>query len=197
MSRYTKLFTGVDHAKLYAKYRPTYPAEVYQQIVQFMRRNDDRSKYDVAVDVGCGSGQSTKPLAAYFTQVIGIDPSQGQIEQGNKRIDNNNTNVTLQVGNGEQIPCDSCSVDLVTCGQSFHWLDETKFWAEVDRVLKPGTGCLAVYGYGNSIVTNNDQVKQICHEVSVVHLHQVNNVQLCHYRWILYSSINLYYFKCK
>lgn len=165
MSRYTKLFAGVDHAKSYAKYRPTYPAEVYQQIVNFIKRNDDRPKLDLAIDVGCGSGQSTKPLAADFTQVIGIDPSQGQIEEGNKRIDI--ANVTFQVGNAEQLPCDSCSVDLVTCGQSFHWLDESKFWAEVDRVLKPGTGCLALYGYGNSVITNNDQAKQICHQVTI------------------------------
>ncbi|EDV24324.1 putative methyltransferase [Trichoplax sp. H2] len=162
MSRYTKLFSGVDHAKAYARYRPTYPAEVYEQILQFLTGKDDRVKYDLAVDVGCGSGQSTKPLARYFTQVIGLDPSQGQIQQGNEKKEN--ANVTLQVGSGEQLPCHSNSVDLLTCAQSFHWLDEKKFFAEADRVLKPGTGCLALYGYGNSIITNNHEVTKICHD---------------------------------
>jgi SAM-dependent methyltransferase len=35
---------------------------------------------DLAIDIGCGSGQATLPLAQYFKKVIGVEPSAGQLE---------------------------------------------------------------------------------------------------------------------
>ena len=42
---------------------------------------------------------------------------------------------------------------MVTIAQALHWLDRDKFFAECKRVLK-NKGCLAVYGYGNVRVVN-------------------------------------------
>lgn len=36
-------------------------------------------KRDLAVDVGTGTGQAAVPLAKYFKNVIGFDPSEGQV----------------------------------------------------------------------------------------------------------------------
>lgn len=36
---------------------------------------------EIAVDVGCGSGQSTVNLAPFFNRVCGIDVSEAQIEE--------------------------------------------------------------------------------------------------------------------
>lgn len=47
----------------------------------------------------------------------------------------------------EQVALQSCSVDLVIVAQALHWFDSKRFFAEVDRVLKPG-GVLAVWCYG-------------------------------------------------
>jgi SAM-dependent methyltransferase len=38
----------------------------------------------IALDVGCGTGQGTRPLAAYFDQVIGVDVSESQLEAARK-----------------------------------------------------------------------------------------------------------------
>ena len=43
----------------------------------------------------------------------------------------------------EHIPLRSRSVDLVVCGQSFHWFDHDVAMAEIARVLRPG-GVLAL-----------------------------------------------------
>ena len=43
----------------------------------------------------------------------------------------------------ENIPVRSRSVDVVVCGQSFHWFDHSLAMAEIARVLRPG-GVLAV-----------------------------------------------------
>lgn len=47
---------------------------------------------------------------------------------------------------GEKLPLDENSTDLVTCAQSFHWLDESAFYKELDRVLKPN-GVIALLTY--------------------------------------------------
>lgn len=38
-------------------------------------------KFSLAVDVGCGSGQSADGLASNFNRVLGVDISESQIEQ--------------------------------------------------------------------------------------------------------------------
>ncbi len=39
------------------------------------------------------------------------------------------------------------SVDLVSTCQAIHWFDIPAFYREADRVLRPGSGVLAVIGY--------------------------------------------------
>ena len=43
-----------------------------------------QNKCQLALDVGCGSGQVTDMLSPYFTNVIGIDISEAQIEEANR-----------------------------------------------------------------------------------------------------------------
>jgi SAM-dependent methyltransferase len=44
------------------------------------------------------------------------------------------------------------SVDLITVATALHWFDQQKFYAEADRVLKPG-GILAVWSYAGTHAT--------------------------------------------
>lgn len=48
----------------------------------------------LAVDIGCGSGQSTKCLAAHFENVLGIDVSSAQIQEAQNS--NTHTNITYK-----------------------------------------------------------------------------------------------------
>jgi ubiquinone/menaquinone biosynthesis C-methylase UbiE len=50
------------------------------------------------------------------------------------------------VGLAEELATPTAAVDLVTVGQAIHWFDPPRFFAEVDRVLRPG-GVLAAWGY--------------------------------------------------
>jgi SAM-dependent methyltransferase len=59
------------------------------------------------------------------------------------------------------------SVDLITVAQALHWFDLPLFYAEVDRVLKPG-GVLAVWTYGIQVVddrSTNRILERFYHEV--------------------------------
>jgi SAM-dependent methyltransferase len=150
-------FADEEQASLYAQYRPTYPETVYKTIVEYLNRGstfssemNSQKSFDLAVDVGCGSGQSTVPLCKYFKHVIGYDVSETQISHA----PDNKENVTFKVGPGEDLSfLADCSTDLITSAQAVHWLDREKFYAEVRRVLKHGGVC-AVYGYGINRLDN-------------------------------------------
>ena len=66
-------------AGVYAKYRPSYPAEAIEWIIE--RLPDRRG---TIVDVGCGTGISSRQLAGPGISVIGVEPNEsmrGEAEQ--------------------------------------------------------------------------------------------------------------------
>lgn len=72
MSNYSTetLFTDSQQAECYAKFRPQYTDKIFQRIIDYCKTGS--SDFDLAVDVGCGSGQSTVPLAKYFRKVFNV-----------------------------------------------------------------------------------------------------------------------------
>ncbi|GAA5808540.1 hypothetical protein MFLAVUS_001931 [Mucor flavus] len=124
----------------YSKFRPFYSPEVYSLIDQFHLQS--QGQYNLAIDVGCGTGQSTVETAKKFKQVYGIDTLAEQIQHGTPR-----DNITYQVGPAEDLSqFQTASVDMITSSTAFHWFDHAVFFKEAKRVLKPN-GTLAVYSY--------------------------------------------------
>ncbi|XP_068612580.1 malonyl-[acyl-carrier protein] O-methyltransferase-like [Brachionichthys hirsutus] len=158
-----RLFEGRDHAAAYLKYRVA-PREVVDRITTFMHKKTLK-RFNLAVDVGCGSGQMTTLLAPHFSQVIGVDVSAAQLEMAlsNKKP----ANVTYRQCPAEELPFVSGEVDLVTAVAAVHWFDQEKFFQEADRVLRPG-GCLAVVSYGIDMELEygdvSDTLNKICQE---------------------------------
>lgn len=58
-------------ARSYAAYRPRYPAEIFDTIMSY-HEQIITSGHQLAVDVCCGTGQSTLPLTKLFHQVSTI-----------------------------------------------------------------------------------------------------------------------------
>ncbi|XP_033728678.1 putative methyltransferase DDB_G0268948 isoform X2 [Pecten maximus] len=146
-----RLFEDEEHAKVYTKYRPPYPKALYDEIENYCKGLSEND-LDLAIDVGCGSGQSTLPLTKFCKHVIGIDISNEQILQARKSA----TNIDFRVGSAEDLSSQGDgTVDLVTVGTAIHWLDRSIFMKEVERVLRPG-GVLAVYTYGLDILHNKE-----------------------------------------
>uniref|UniRef100_A0A8C2E6X2 Zgc:162780 n=1 Tax=Cyprinus carpio TaxID=7962 RepID=A0A8C2E6X2_CYPCA len=126
---------------------------------------------DLAVDVGCGSGQGTLLLAPHFTCVVGTDISPAQLEMGRKHV--NIPNVSYRESPAEELPFEDGSVDLVTAMSAFHWFDHSRFLQEAHRVLKPN-GCLAVLNYTMDMELSygdcSETLNHICNEVRVIRL---------------------------
>ncbi|XP_075175836.1 uncharacterized protein LOC142246655 [Anomaloglossus baeobatrachus] len=139
----TRLFEEKEHVLYYLKYRFSPPQKIQDMIFNYIHQKLDKP-YELAVDVGCGTGQNTKILASHFQNVLGVDVSEAQIEEA--KIAVNFPNTTFRVSPAEEISVDDESVDLLTAHAAVHWFDIGKFMKEVDRILKPG-GCLALFCY--------------------------------------------------
>ena len=151
-------FSNASISAAYAKFRPVYSKEVLKIITEYMKGEGNPS-FNTALDVACGSGQSTFLLCETFQQVTGVDVSNTQIQQASSRKESSGySNVQFIVGDAHSLPIEPSSVDLLTCAMGWHWLDPETFYTEAKRVLKPG-GCLAVYGHGVK-VQDNDKVKK-------------------------------------
>ncbi|CAN2391813.1 methyltransferase DDB_G0268948-like [Pristimantis euphronides] len=117
----------------------------------------------MAVDVGCGTGRYTAPLAPHFRRVLGIDISESQINLAKQY--NLADNVSYMVASAEKLPMKNDSVDLVNVGLAAHWFILDKFVSEADRVLKKN-GCLAVHAF----YPGNDEIEyeDLSHDLNVV-----------------------------
>lgn len=147
MSSTIRLFEEVAHASIYRKFRPTYPQKLLDLISQYIKAHS--GSYNLVVDVACGSGQSTFYLQKMFKKCIGVDISKAQVEQAKAAcVEKEVKNVSFVEGSADKLPMETGSVDVVTIAQAWHWLEPQSFYEECRRVLRPGSGCLAVYGYG-------------------------------------------------
>jgi len=134
----------------YRTFRPQYPQELYDILLENM---DD--KRDLALDVGCGSGQAAIKLASMFTKVIATDPSEGQIKNAIPA-----DNIEYKVLPAEDSGLESNSFDLITVAQAIHWFNLPIFFEESKRLLRKG-GVLAFWTYTAMKIENNGDAEKV------------------------------------
>ncbi|KAE8580031.1 hypothetical protein XENTR_v10024278 [Xenopus tropicalis] len=130
----TRLFEGKSHASHYQKYRLSPPQKIQDLILNYLG-NRLKKPFGLAVDVGCGTGQTSRSLVPYFQKVLGTDISEAQIEQANHA--DGFPNLVYRVSAAEEIPAENASVDLITACAAVHWFDIEKFLKELQDVLSP------------------------------------------------------------
>jgi ubiquinone/menaquinone biosynthesis C-methylase UbiE len=148
-----KLFESEEHAKIYSQARPSYPIELVEKIIEFMKEKNVDS-FDLAVDVGCGNGQATHLFSPYFKNTFGYDVSENQIKEAKKT--SMDDKISFYVSPSEKLPLKNDSVSLVTVAAAIHWFNLDKFYAECNRILRPN-GVLAIFAYFLPTVTNTSK----------------------------------------
>jgi SAM-dependent methyltransferase len=91
------------------------------------------------LDVGCGPGILTVKLASHFAEAIGLDADREMLTEADTcaRVAGL-TNVRWVHARAEELPLDLGAFNVVSFGQSFHWLDRERVAAIVLEMLLPG-----------------------------------------------------------
>ncbi|XP_063788616.1 uncharacterized protein LOC134944001 [Pseudophryne corroboree] len=139
----TEIFKNEEFSKVYQDNMVPGSKKVLNLIVSYLEEKKGRP-FELAVDAGCGTGRSTRPLAEHFSKVIGIDISESQIHVARKCTPQEN--VTYQISPAEKMPLEDASVDLINADLAVHWFPADQFILEVNRVLKK-RGCLALHSF--------------------------------------------------
>jgi len=115
-------------AERYARGRPYFQPLVVERVKRVCCPDDE---LDRALDVGCGTGQSTVALAAIAKEVVGADASIAMLKHAQRH-----PRVSYARGRAEGLPFRPVSFDLITVGLAFHWFDRQRFLHEAKRVLR-------------------------------------------------------------
>ncbi len=126
----TGRFTGL--AQGYAKYRPSYPTQAIDCLIQ----ECGLSPGSTVVDIGCGTGISTRLLADRKLHVIGIDPNDDMLStaRNTTRSENSGT-IEYHIGKAEATGLPAGFAKAVTAFQAFHWFGGEEALAEFHRLL--------------------------------------------------------------
>lgn len=120
------------HASAYAAHRPRYPEALWAWLAA---QAPARQR---CWDVATGNGQAAVALRRHFAEVIATDASAAQIAAAEPC-----DGVRYAVERAEASSLPDASVDAVVIAQALHWFDFAAFYAEVQRVLRPGGVVLA------------------------------------------------------
>lgn len=161
-----------SRVEAYVKYRPGYPAAVYELFRDEMGITPGKS---VVADVGAGTGISAEPLLRTGHTVYCVEPN-AEMRAASERLLRQYSGFRSVDGSGEHTTLPDRFADLTVCAQAFHWLDHAAAAAEFRRICKSG-GYVAVMwnnrrtesnaflaGYDALLVRHGSDYTKVAHE---------------------------------
>jgi SAM-dependent methyltransferase len=133
-------FTFDTVADLYEAVRPGYPAALFDQIWATARL----SAGDPVLELGCGTGKATRPLAERGVQVVALEPGANLVSVARRTLADL-PNIDFVATTFEDWPLETNRFKLVFAAQSFHWIAPEVQFSKAAKALVPG-GVLAVFG---------------------------------------------------
>ena len=142
-------FSG-EVADLYARYRHGYPPEAVDAIVSEFTL-DER---DLAIDLGCGTGQLTVSLAARVRAVLAVDPEADMLAHARRAAQRSGAaNITWVVGDDRELRAtlgDIEPVGVLAVAQALHLMDHTALFDAARPLLRSGGG-IAILSNGTPL----------------------------------------------
>ena len=117
-------------ADLYDGVRPEPPEELAEMLVAYAG-----GSAHLVIDLGCGTGLSSRWAARWADEVIGVEPSADMRRNAEaKRL----PNLRYVEGWAHDTGLPDGTADVVLAVQAMHWMEPTSTLAEVSRVRRPG-----------------------------------------------------------
>src|SRR4051794_20498628 len=129
-------------ASYYVRGRVPYPAALVDLLVSELGL-DGRGRL---LDVGCGPGSLTLPLAAHFEQVVGVDADEQMLAEGERQAASAGIgNVEWVHARAEDLAPPLGPFSAVTMAQSFHWMDRERVAGLLRQLLSGGDALAFVH----------------------------------------------------
>jgi ubiquinone/menaquinone biosynthesis C-methylase UbiE len=130
-------YDETDMPAVYDAARAFQPGVLEMWLERITARLPARGAIRDLIDVGCGTGRFTGPLAKLCAATaLGIDPSEKMLAIARQK--HHAASVSFRRGPAEDLPAGDASADLVFLSMSFHhFADRTKALRECRRVLRP------------------------------------------------------------
>lgn len=135
MTNRTRIVTPVDYNQISTVYDDVRKADV-DLFNAFLREVELDNPAQVALDVGCGTGNHTDLIQRLgLAQVCGVEPSAGMLDKARRK----NGEITFRQGSAAAIPFEAGYFDFVFMTDVIHHVpDIGAMFVELNRVLKPG-----------------------------------------------------------
>ncbi len=139
------LYAGT--AEYYSRYRPPYPPA----LVTKMRERFGLDGRGRLLDLGCGPGSITTPLAHLFEEVVAVDQEPEMLAEAARIArERGVTNIQWRCARAEDLDDSIGRFRVVSAGNSFHWMDRERVLDFVYPIIERGGG-IAVVGQGAGI----------------------------------------------
>ncbi len=116
-------------ADLYDGHRPSPPLRLGAVLASYAG-----VEHPSVVDLGSGTGLSTRWAGSWAASVIGVEPNDDMRAQAEARP---LPNVSYNEGVSHDTRLETASADIVVAVQGMHWMEPVATLAEVTRVLRP------------------------------------------------------------
>jgi SAM-dependent methyltransferase len=134
----------------YDRVRPSYPDAVFDDLVELAALPPGAR----LVEVGCGTGQATIPLAERGFAIVAVEPGEHLAALARRRLATRPAVDVAQTTFEDWEP-DDAGFDAVISFAAFHWVDPATRYAKAARLLKPD-GALAVLEWQDTLTGDGD-----------------------------------------
>ena len=136
----------------YHQARPDYPAELYAALIDAA----DLAPGDRLLEIGCGTGKATLPLAAHGFRITCLEPGPRLAAQARRNLTAYPAVTVAQDAFESWEPPPGQSFDLVFAATAWHWTDPDVRYQQAWRCLRPG-GHLATWAATHVVPAGGDQ----------------------------------------
>ncbi|MEV6974508.1 class I SAM-dependent methyltransferase [Kitasatospora sp. NPDC093806] len=149
-------FSG-DVAAYYAEHRRGYPPPVLDALRDTFALDAHPGIGDLALDLGCGTGQLALPLAAHVRTVLGLDPEPDMLREARAAADRAGVrNALWLLGTDADVPALAALLPggrplaLTVIGNAIHWMRPEELFRALHPLTRPGGG-VAVIANGTPV----------------------------------------------
>lgn len=104
-------------------------------IIEFLRP----TKKDEILEIGCGSGRLTLPIARKCRKITGVDSSEAMLDVARRKAKRRTNIELLKLDARKTLPFEDSSFDKVVCPLVLNHIEDIdKFFRSANRVMKRG-----------------------------------------------------------